>query len=303
METIMPWRQYGWSPSRAIVDQGFKFIESPKPELYDLRADPGELSNLHDRDLDRAEAMSRRMETFRAQYAESTLEGKSAMTMDDLTRDRLASLGYVFSGPTSGATVEDAADVKDMIELMTLTKRASDLHASGNPDEAISLLEEVLETSPDSRMVLNTLGTWYAQKGDLKNAERVFTHLIQSYPEYIEAYHNLGLLYADASRLDEATRLAEAVLTKLPRSAKAHGLMGIIRLKEQDYAAAVQYLDKAIEYYPTYHKALANRAAAFYFLEEFKKALADMARARRIMPQNNRYARFVDQIEKRMRSR
>src|SRR2546430_6357639 len=43
-ETDYP-RQFGWAPLASVRTDGFKFIEAPKPELYDLQKDPGELKN------------------------------------------------------------------------------------------------------------------------------------------------------------------------------------------------------------------------------------------------------------------
>ncbi len=43
-ETDYPLR-FGWAPLRAVRSGGFKFIEAPRPELYDLGKDPGELKN------------------------------------------------------------------------------------------------------------------------------------------------------------------------------------------------------------------------------------------------------------------
>ena len=43
-ETDYPLR-FGWAPLRSVRAGGFKFIEAPRPELYDLHADPGELTN------------------------------------------------------------------------------------------------------------------------------------------------------------------------------------------------------------------------------------------------------------------
>ena len=303
METMLPWHQHGWSPSSAIVHERFKYIEAPRPELYDLEADPRELTNIHDKNHDRAEAMARRLEALRTGYSESSLEDKSSVKMDDATRDRLASLGYIFSGPASGNPALDAADVKDMIKLTQMTRRASDLRDSGNEDEAFSLLEDVLEKSPDSRRVLNTLGTWYARKNDFQNAEKLFKRLIQLDPEDIGAYYDLGLLYASTSRLKEATTFAQIVLSELPRSETAHFLFGIIRLKEKDYAGALEYLDKAIEYDPNYDEALYNRSVAYYFLGEHEKALRDLKSASRLMPESKRYVQSVDQLEKQMKAR
>src|SRR6267154_2802535 len=43
-ETDYPLR-FGWAPLRSVRTEGLKLIEAPQPELYDLHADPGELSN------------------------------------------------------------------------------------------------------------------------------------------------------------------------------------------------------------------------------------------------------------------
>ena len=39
---------FGWAPLRAVRDGGFKFIEAPRPELYDLVKDPAELTNVYE---------------------------------------------------------------------------------------------------------------------------------------------------------------------------------------------------------------------------------------------------------------
>src|ERR1700674_2808598 len=38
-------QRFGWAPLRSARTGGLKFIEAPKPELYDLRSDAGELHN------------------------------------------------------------------------------------------------------------------------------------------------------------------------------------------------------------------------------------------------------------------
>jgi len=45
-ESQLPLRAYGWSPLYALHDGRHKLIEAPQVEFYDLRADPGETTNL-----------------------------------------------------------------------------------------------------------------------------------------------------------------------------------------------------------------------------------------------------------------
>ena len=46
LESLVPEFDYGWSPYRAVIHDGWKYIDAPRPELYDLTRDPGERRNL-----------------------------------------------------------------------------------------------------------------------------------------------------------------------------------------------------------------------------------------------------------------
>ena len=41
-ETLLPKFYMNWAPLRALRDGRYKLIDAPRPELYDLQADPGE---------------------------------------------------------------------------------------------------------------------------------------------------------------------------------------------------------------------------------------------------------------------
>ncbi len=45
-ETYYPYYHFGWSPLIAIRAGSYKYVQAPKPELYDLSADRGETNNL-----------------------------------------------------------------------------------------------------------------------------------------------------------------------------------------------------------------------------------------------------------------
>src|SRR5262245_59072699 len=56
-ESLVPLVHYGWSDLRSVRDGRWKYILAPRPELYDLDRDPGELTNLIDQESSRARAM------------------------------------------------------------------------------------------------------------------------------------------------------------------------------------------------------------------------------------------------------
>ena len=61
-ESLVPLLHYGWSDLRAVRDGRWKYILAPRPELYDLDHDPGELKNLVDADPAKASAMRASLE-------------------------------------------------------------------------------------------------------------------------------------------------------------------------------------------------------------------------------------------------
>ena len=103
--------QYGWSALRTVREGRFKFIEAPRPELYDLESDPDEARNLHDTQP----AASARLLTLIRTFGPAELSASAPG--DDAARERLAALGYAGShrspGPPSAPAV--LPDPKDMI--------------------------------------------------------------------------------------------------------------------------------------------------------------------------------------------
>jgi arylsulfatase A-like enzyme len=94
-ESFYPQR-FGWSPLRALRDERFKLIDAPRPELYDLEADPFEQRNIYaDRNVVAA-AMTSRLAAFSESPAPA--RGEAARVPPEL-RARLAALGYVSSAP------------------------------------------------------------------------------------------------------------------------------------------------------------------------------------------------------------
>src|ERR1700730_1663415 len=91
-ETDYPLR-FGWAPLRSVRAEGFKFIEAPRPELYDLHADPGELANHY-------QPSNASVQKFRAMLAEVRAKmpqpssADAASTAPQGANEQLKALGY-----------------------------------------------------------------------------------------------------------------------------------------------------------------------------------------------------------------
>jgi hypothetical protein len=46
MVTNEPYALWGWAPLAALRTDAFLYVRAPKPELYDLKSDPGEAKNI-----------------------------------------------------------------------------------------------------------------------------------------------------------------------------------------------------------------------------------------------------------------
>lgn len=96
-ETLSPRLSNGWGELRALYEGRFKYIHGPRPELFDLEADPGETRNLVAGMPAETARMRQTLQTFLDHQphgaAASAVLGENAEV-----RERLAALGYLSAG-------------------------------------------------------------------------------------------------------------------------------------------------------------------------------------------------------------
>src|SRR6185436_17519309 len=128
IESRQPFYGYGWAPLTAWRTAGAKWIEAPKPELYDLSKDAGERENLAGRDP-RGEQLRRAL----ANELRKPKLAKTGASDNPEVAAALRSLGYV-----GGATAPDAeppaglADPKDRLHQKQLLDLAESSIAAGD---------------------------------------------------------------------------------------------------------------------------------------------------------------------------
>ncbi|HEV7766947.1 MAG TPA: sulfatase, partial [Thermoanaerobaculia bacterium] len=133
-ESLMPRLHFGWSDLRSLIDRRHHFIEAPRPELYDVLADPGEKKNVIEENRRVYAAMRKALEPMKA---EVTAPG--AISAEEAAK--LAALGYV--GTVREAS-GDLPDPKDRIGDLTRMKEASQLERSGDINGALKTYRKLL---------------------------------------------------------------------------------------------------------------------------------------------------------------
>ncbi|MCP4368616.1 MAG: hypothetical protein GY797_10980, partial [Deltaproteobacteria bacterium] len=98
-EALSPRLSHGWGELRVWLEGPLKYVHGPRPELYDVEADPHELDNLMASAPRRAAPMREHLEGYLAAHASAPT--RAVRELDAATRDRLAALGYLSSSGDS----------------------------------------------------------------------------------------------------------------------------------------------------------------------------------------------------------
>ena len=128
------------SQLRALQWRGLKYIEAPRPELYDTNADPHEIKNLFGGRQADAHLMRDRLFTVLRRYtpASGASANEKALT-DPALLERLQSLGYVAisSGTFADASGKDLPDPKDRVQVYELFWEAMADGTHGRYEESL----------------------------------------------------------------------------------------------------------------------------------------------------------------------
>ncbi|MGH9540031.1 MAG: sulfatase-like hydrolase/transferase [Terriglobales bacterium] len=255
-ETDYPLR-FGWAPLRSVRAEGFKFIEAPRPELYDLHSDPGELAN-HYQPSDAAVQKFRTMlAEIRAKSPQPSPEAATAPGQD--ASDQLKALGY--QGPRyqgqrdQGGLGGDSArssglsslpDPKDKIEEQNLLHAAMIATDDNRSGEARSALEKVLQLDPKSPTALLQLGELELQAGEYNRAAEHLKQAREVRPEDATAAFHEGQARQKAGDLAGARAALEASLKLSPGQFPARLLLGQVYLGLKDAKNAEDQFEAAL---------------------------------------------------------
>jgi len=169
-ETYYPRWHFGWSELKSIRVGDWKYIDAPKPELYDMRTDAAERRNAIDARGALAGGLS--AELTKLQNAFGAAASAEAPQPDAETLARLRSLGYV--GIAAPSSTGRGPDPKDMVAKLDAFRsgisRAIDALGRGQPDAAIADLKNLIAINDRSYELHLFLGDAYAAKRQWENA-------------------------------------------------------------------------------------------------------------------------------------
>jgi len=275
-ESLVAQLGFGMAPLFAVRSATHTWIRAPRPELYDLRVDPGELRNLAGEappeasDLDVALQLVLDDSAGRALVAVENPMSRETMEM-------LQSLGYL-QGERERAAV-DGMDPKDGIRIYNLLEDAR--HAAQDEDwpRAEALARAILEQIPGHFSARGVLAMVHFRTRRLDEAEAEYRRMIADDPRQFRLYGMLALIDLYRGDLDAAERSLHAALAVSPGYVEAIGQLGMVAMLRGDPDAAQDWYRKALAIDPGFPSTYRRLGDLHYQRGEHAAALAQYREA------------------------
>ena len=243
-ETYLPYYTYGWAKLRSIRLGNWKYIESPNPELFDLRRDPREVSNQLDNEPGLTHDLATMLSDMLQQSGGGDLE--AAIQLDEESAEKLRSLGYLAVGSGAVAAQSERADPKEMIVHHVGLERARQLVQDGLYDAAIRELRTVLRHDPANLAALIEISGALEQTGQLDEAVEAAKRALEHDPGYPRLHLILAGIESRRGRLPEALTLIDVALGLDPKHREGRVQKALVLRRSQRTDEAVALLQQAL---------------------------------------------------------
>lgn len=286
-ESYLPLLHFRWSQLRSFLWHGLKYIDAPRPELYDTRADPKELKNLFKERQSLAHELHDRLYSAMRRYTPTVASGEGEKELTDpALLERLKSLGYV---AVSAATFAEAGgkplpDPKDRIQVYDLVSEAMADSQRGHYDESLRKLREAEKAEPGSLAVQYLMALDYFRKREYTKAIERFRKTIELDPKFALATYNLGLTYAQSGNYEAAMLYLNQALGLDPTNFSAAFNLGAVYTRLQRADEAEQAFKRALAINPDYAEAHEALGELYLYQKRLDDAIRELERAVALAP-------------------
>ncbi len=285
-EAMLPMFQYGWSELRGLRVGSWELQAGTRDELFDLRSDPRQLTDLADVETLELENLRSRLDEVVA--GDDTLDTEVALELAPSEREALAALGYL---ATTAPPRRDPPDPRDLVSGHVHIERAQMQMAAGRYDEALAGIDAMLAQDPENIAALTLKGRVQMTMGDIDLAERTWRRCLEIDPANSDVVAAICMLELQRGRYEESISLAR--LGRTTRSPfgifdalEARALSALGRRGE-----AAELVESALAKNPDDPDLLSVRAMWRIEQGRLDEAEADLERAVQVSPFHQRSRR------------
>jgi arylsulfatase A-like enzyme/Tfp pilus assembly protein PilF len=268
-ETYYPRYHYGWSELKSLRSVKYKFIQAPRPELYDLVRDPSEQSNIYSSSSEEGKRLERELQNLQAKMSTKGIEDKGPQNLDGDAREKLMALGYIggFTSSSKLAKSGELGDPKDKIILYNKIKQAEGASANKEFDDSLKLIDEVIAQDPGIMEARQVKANIFLELDRPEEAIAECQEALKVDEEYEAAIFTMAQAYKRLKKYDEAIAGYSRIIQLDPRDPKPYVNLGEIYCDTKDLDKAIANLQKAISIDPK-HSAMAHNLLGSAYLEK-----------------------------------
>jgi len=292
-ETFYTFDSFGWSPLHSLETGRYHFVDAPRPELYDVIADPDEKTDLAAQQPAIVAVFKDKLQALlqRNPY-KGTTDASAGMNPDTL--EKLRALGYVaFHSPVSPeAIAKGLPDPKAKIAEFNTILTAEDAIRSGDASAGEVQLDNVLRDDPNLYIVPFLLGEVAAKRQDWKTSADEFRRCLELNPGFDQAMTGLARALFFSGNPNEAKQWAENALKQNPLNYKALYELGSIEARS-DKAAAIADFEKAVSIQGNFPLLRRDLGMLYFGQQDYAEAAKHLAKAVELGLNNPRLLNYL----------
>ncbi|MDQ6800235.1 MAG: sulfatase-like hydrolase/transferase [Acidobacteriota bacterium] len=260
-------KSFGWSGLTAIRNGNIKLIRGATSEMFDLSRDPNETTNIINDQRRLYGELARRLDTL------ATTATASTGTVDEETRAKLASLGYI-------APRNAKPSNRDPRAMAPLFRRYEEAQA----ENSIRDLEQIVAADPANPVFRSTLARAHKLAGSLDRAIALYREAVAIAPADPDGWYNLATALEEIGRADEAKKVATEGVRLDPNRPDAHNVLGVALIETGDATGAESEFRRAIARDPRNARAYNNLGNVLRMTGRLRDADAAYHKALEITP-------------------
>jgi arylsulfatase A-like enzyme/lipopolysaccharide biosynthesis regulator YciM len=297
VETYYPRLHFGWSELKALYfDNHWKYILAPKEELFDLKADNGEKESQALKKSYQARKAKERIQRFIREKSENARRPGEAKNLDKDDLQKLAALGYLTT-MVDTSNKENLPDPKGKVEVFNQLTKSKEYMVKEQYDEAIELLNKILETNSHLVDGILQLGNVYNRKNMHEEALKCFYRVLEQKPDYQAAMVNIIGSLIRLRHYDKGIEEAKRFLKIFPRDFTLYNELGTLYSLKQENDKALEAFRSSIDIEPVNPDALNKIGGIHIVNKDFKTAGTFLEKARKINPNLRKLYFHLAQVE------
>jgi tetratricopeptide (TPR) repeat protein len=336
LEALFPKINMGWAELRAIRTNKWKYVQAPRPELYDLETDPNEEENVIQLQPQKANELKAQLQDLLSKGTSSPVEQVVVGNVDPQTEKQLRSLGYVSGGGRRKLVLTgEGIDPKDRVHILKLVEESIGPHSQRPSLERLQLLREAIREDSTNPMLYLVLGDGlekhrlfgealqlyetalkypgtatskmyariariHGQQGRISEAISALERSVELDPNDTKTLNKLAVSCLLAGRTAEAQKALETLLFLEPENPEAHNSLGWMALQKRDTATARRHFERALKADPEFLEPYINLGRLYRQIGDFDKSRASYEAFVSRAAGQKRYTASLPQVRKQL---